>query len=68
MLKINVGSLPNEIRSVDHYFDLNYEFKWFDNDLNKKMILDIDKSKVITPNIIESSVLGTIPPQWLSGV
>ena len=67
MLRINIGSLPNEIRSVDHYFDLNYETKWFDNDLNKKMILDVDKSEVIAPNIIESSVLGTIPPQWLSG-
>lgn len=31
------------------------------------MILDVDKSKVVARNIIESLVLGTIPPQWLSG-
>lgn len=67
MLKINIGSLPNEIRSVDPYFDFNYEPKWLGNELNKKMILDVDKSEVIAPNIIESSILGTIPPQWLSG-
>ena len=67
MLRINIGSLPNEIRSIDYYFDFNYETKWLDNDLNKKMVLDVDKSEVIAPNVIKSSVLGTIPPQWLSG-
>ena len=31
------------------------------------MILNVDKSKVISENIIESPILGQIPPQWLSG-
>lgn len=67
MLKIYVGSLPNEIRSASVYFDINYKPEWLDDELNKKMIEDVDKSNVISRNIIESSVLGTIPPQWLSG-
>lgn len=67
MLRIYVGSIPNEIRSASVYFDINYKPEWLDDELNQKMIEDVYKSKVIARNIIESSVLGTIPPQWLSG-
>lgn len=31
------------------------------------MILDIDKSEVVGPNLIQSPVLGPIPPERLSG-
>ncbi|WP_405755292.1 DUF4869 domain-containing protein [Anaerovibrio slackiae] len=31
------------------------------------MIFDVDKSKVIGANLIESPVLGPIPPERLSG-
>jgi len=31
------------------------------------MILDVDKSEVVSENLIQSSRLGPIPPQWLSG-
>ena len=67
VLKIYYGSLPNEIKSASVYFDFNFEPEWLNNSLNQEMIEDVDKSKVITTNVIESSVLGTIPPQWLSG-
>lgn len=67
MLKVYFGSLPNENYNVDAFFDFNFKSEWFDDELNKEMILDVDKSKVIARNIIESPVLGTIPPQWLSG-
>lgn len=67
MLYINFGSLPNEIRHASPYFDIYYEPEWLSDELNKQMILDVDKSKVIAENIIESPLLGTIPPQWLSG-
>ena len=67
MLKIYYGSLPNEIKSASVYFVFNFEPEWLNNTLNQEMIEDVDKSKVVTTNVIESSVLGTIPPQWLSG-
>lgn len=67
MLRIYVGSLPEEIHSASVYFDFNFESEWLDDELNRKMIEDVDKSKVIAGNVIESSVLGIIPPQWLSG-
>lgn len=67
MLIINIGSLPNEIRSASTYFDINFKPDWITDRLNKEMIIDVDKSEVIAENIIQSPVLGTIPPQWLSG-
>lgn len=67
MLKIYVGSLENEVRSASPYFDVHYKPEWLDNELNKEIIRNVDKSEVIARNIIESPVLGTIPPQWLSG-
>lgn len=67
VLKIYYGSLPNEIKSASVYFDFNFEPEWLNDPLNQKMIEDVDESKVVATNVIESSVLGTIPPQWLSG-
>ena len=67
MLRIYYGSLPNEVKSASVYFDFNFESEWLNDELNQKMIEDVDKSKVVATNVIESSVLGTIPPQWLSG-
>lgn len=67
MLKIYFGSLENEVRSASVYFNYHYKTEWFEDELNKKMIEDIDKTKHISDNIFESEVLGTIPPQYLSG-
>ena len=53
--------------SVDATFDSVYKPEWFDDDLVKDMVLDIDNSNVISRNVIESPILGQIPPQWLSG-
>lgn len=67
MLKIYIGSLPTEVDSANQYFDVVYDREWLKDELNIKMIEDVDKSEVISDNIIESPMLGTIPPQWLSG-
>ena len=67
MLKIHFGSLDNEIYVASPYFDTYFKKEWFEDEFNKQMILDVDKSKVVAPNVVESPILGTIPPQWLSG-
>lgn len=67
MLKIYFGTLEKEVRSASQYFDVNYKTEWMNNKLNREMILDVDKSEVMADNFIQSSVLGAIPPQWLSG-
>jgi len=49
------------------YFDNVYEDEWLEDDLVKKMILDVDHSNVVSPHVIESPVLGAITPRELSG-
>lgn len=69
MLHIYFG----DYKGADYIFDPNTYFnnqanrKWLLEDLSKKMIQDVDKSEVISENLIQSSRLGPIPPQWLSG-
>ena len=69
MLNIYYGELdsPNYIYNPDIFFNNQYEDEWIMDDLSKKMVLDIDKSKVISPNLIESPVLGPIGVEKLSG-
>lgn len=67
MLNISFEMKPETIWNVDAYFNFNYLEEWFEDDLVKKMIEDVDKSKVLSPNCIESPVLGQIPPTSLSG-
>ena len=69
MLNIYYGELdsPNYIYNPDIFFNNQYEDEWIMDDLSKKMVLDIDKSKVISPNLIESPVLGPIGVEKLCG-
>lgn len=57
----------NYVFSPDTYFKYNYEDEWFDDELVKKMVQDVDHSTVISAHSIESPVLGVIAPERLSG-
>lgn len=67
MLKVFLGGCDNEIYNPPLYFKNQYEDEWITHELSRKMILDIDKSEVIGPHLIESPVLGPISPKELSG-
>lgn len=67
MLKIYFGEHEKEISNPPLYFKNRYEDEWITAKLSKKMILDIDKSVVVAPNLIQSPVLGPISPKDLSG-
>ena len=67
MLHIFFGSTENEIYNAPLYFLHQYEDEWITDDLSKKMILDVDKSTVVGPRLIDSPVLGAISPRELSG-
>lgn len=68
MIKLNYSTdLSDVLIDVDGYFDSVFEDAWIDNELSKKLILDIDKSVVVHPHVIESPVLGPITPRELSG-
>ena len=67
MLYISFKETEHTLRGIDGYFNYNYEEEWFDNDLVKQMVKDVDKSDVISSECIKSPVLGQIPPMKLSG-
>lgn len=67
MLYITFKESEAVITNVDLFFDNNYDSQWFLDPMVKRMITDIDKSEVISENIIQSPVLGQIPPSMISG-
>ena len=67
MLSIRYGKGEDTVLNVDAVFNNNYEDEWFDDSLVRQMVLDVDKSEVISPNCIQSPVLGQISPRDLSG-
>ena len=67
MLTIHFGSLDQEIYHPPTFFDNQYDDAWMTTPLTKEMILDIDKSEVISAHLVESPVLGPISPKEISG-
>ena len=70
MLRVYFGDMENSIYVPFAYFDGSGKYdiqEWLSDDFVREMILDIDKSKVLSPNCIESPVFGQIPPKMLSG-
>lgn len=69
MLKIIYGKLEadNFVYNPDEYFNFNREDFWLDDPIAKQMVEDIDKSTIIGPHLIQSDILGPIPPEYLSG-
>ena len=67
MLNIFYGDLDHVIMNPPLYFKNTYEDFWITDSLSRDMIRDVDKSEVIGPNLIQSPVLGPIPPERLSG-
>lgn len=73
MLKIivNKGSEdikePNYVVNPEVYFNNIYDDEWLDDSMVQEMIFQIDKSKVLSHQTVESPALGTIPVEKLSG-
>ncbi len=67
MLNIYYGDMPDAIYNTSVYFKNVYEENWITNPLAREMIYDIDKSTVLDGSVIDSPVMGKIPPISLSG-
>lgn len=67
MLNIYYGNMEGVIYNTAVYFKNTYEDSWITNPLSKKMIFDVDQSVVIDSGVIDSPVVGKIPPTGLSG-
>ncbi len=66
MLSIYFGEKEHVMHGPT-WFKFNYNPEWFKDALVQQMIEDVDKSKVIGGELIQSNVLGPIPPERLSG-
>ncbi len=67
MLKIVFGDIAGAVYHPPTYFDNQYEDEWITDPLSVEMIRDIDKSEVVSANLIQSPVLGPIPVKEISG-
>ena len=66
MLSICYGEMPEAIYDPVKFFKNTYSDEWITDELSVQIILDIDKSKVLGPRVIDSPVLGAISPRELS--
>ncbi len=67
MLKVYFGDMQEAIYNTSVYFKNDYEDEWIINPFVKEMIKDVDLSEVMYSGVIDSPVLGKIPPMKLSG-
>ena len=67
MLTIIFGEYSDVIYNTSLFFKNSYERSWLSEELTRQMILDVDKSVVLSDGAIDSPVLGIIPPTGLSG-
>ena len=67
MLTIVYGDAENSIYNTSVYFKNSYESEWFDSELAKEIVRDVDHSDVLSGECIQCPVLGQIPPERLSG-
>lgn len=59
--------MKEAVYNTSVYFKNSFEDNWITTDFAKNVIQDIDKSTVIDSGLIESPVMGKIPPTSLSG-
>lgn len=67
MLNVYFGDMPDAIYNTSLYFRNVYQDAWITDSMSREIILDVDKSTVVSANLIESPVLGPISPVMLSG-
>ena len=67
MLNIFYGDMKEAVYSTAAYFKYDYEDSWIVDSFTKEMIRDVDRSTVLDSGVIDSPVLGKIPPTELSG-
>lgn len=67
MLNIFYGDMKEAIYNTASYFKYDYEDEWIVDPFVKEMIKDVDKSTVLACGVIDSPILGKIPPVELSG-
>ena len=57
MLSVFFGDMPEAIYNTNVYFQNQYRDDWLTKPLSKEIIQDVDKSEVVSANLIDSPVL-----------
>ena len=66
MLSIHFGEM-DQVEYGPSWFKYNYKPEWLNDAFVQKMIKDVDNSEYVDGLVINSPVLGPIPPERLSG-
>ena len=67
MLNIFYGNMENAIYNTSTFFDNTYLDDWLKDPVSVRIIREIDKGNVISPQLIITKSLGPIPVTKLSG-
>lgn len=67
MLKVFFGDMPEAVYNTSVFFKNDYEDEWITDPMVTQMIRDVDQSDVLANGVIDSPVLGKIPPLSISG-
>ena len=67
LLNIFFGEMPEAIYDTASYFNNTFLDSWIEEDFSRKVIHDIDRAKVLSPQAVDSRALGVIPVTGLSG-
>lgn len=67
MLKFTFREPEKLTYSIDAYFNSWYDKEWFNDELVKQIVLDVDKTEIVGPNLAISPVFGAMPPTKISG-
>ena len=67
MLRVWFGDRENAIYNTSVFFKNRYKDEWITEDFSREIIRDVDRSEVLDSGVIDSPVLGKIPPLGLSG-
>ena len=67
MLNIYYGDMPEAVYNTSLYFKNSYKDRWLTTELTRAMVEDVDRSKVLSAEAIESPIFGLMSPTQLSG-
>ena len=67
MLNVFFGDMQEAVYNTAVFFKSDYEDEQIIDPFVKEMIRDVDRSEVLDSGVIDSPVLGKIPPLGLSG-
>ncbi len=67
MLYLHIGALQGYAVSGDGWFDMRVDENCLLTDFANRVVKGVDNSDIISSHLIESPILGAIPPSSLSG-